>query len=77
MQPEPEHLFSPVEFTVPAALGETDNALLLDSKPKMVFARDGLHARVVCLHSLDKAHYAFRYAGCHSRARVACRPPEK
>jgi three-Cys-motif partner protein len=59
-----DHLFDPVEFHVPVAAREaTGSALQLDTKSTLVnFPEDGHHARVVCLHSLDKAHYASKYA---------------
>jgi three-Cys-motif partner protein len=58
-----DHLFDPVGFLAPAVGHEASaHAVHLDRSPTLVFAPDGFHARVVSLHSLDKAHYAFTYA---------------
>ena len=37
-------------------------AVALDREQRLVRVDDGLYARRVCLHSLDKAHYASYYA---------------
>ena len=41
---------------------ELTEALALDRETTLVASPDGLLARAVCLHSLDKAHYAHYYA---------------
>lgn len=47
---------------------ELDAALDLDRRPKLIRDSDGLLTREVCVHSLDKAHYAKYYADIVGRA---------
>lgn len=61
-----DHLFDPGEAAkrergAPTSSELTD-ALALDRDTTLVTAPDGLPARKVCVHSLDKAHYAHYYA---------------
>ncbi len=60
-----EHLFDTDGFQVaaPARIATADGALDLDKKPTLINCPDDdNYARVVCLHSMDKAHYASKYA---------------
>ena len=61
-----EHLFeldpAPTAKTRRASVSELADAVSLDRIPTLVRAPDGQVARKVCLHSLDKAHYAHYYA---------------
>jgi three-Cys-motif partner protein len=64
MSAQVDRLFAvdPADAAAPA--GEAvESAVALDQKPTLVrLPEDGLLARKVCLHSLDKAHYASGYA---------------
>lgn len=59
-------LFDPAEYGAAerrkARPDPASEALALDHETKLVMADDGDLARVVALHSLDKAHYAHYYA---------------
>jgi len=65
MSPE-DHLFDlgafPKASRRSSQPSELTEALALDRETKLVTGPDGLLARAVCLHSLDKAHYAHYYA---------------
>jgi three-Cys-motif partner protein len=61
-----DHLFELAEIAQVArregSTCELTTALKLDREQTLVPAPDGLWARKVCLHSLDKAHYSHYYA---------------
>jgi hypothetical protein len=62
----PDHLFDPIGFKAPAPktgeLAELNELARLERERTLVYGPDGQFARQVCLHSLDKAHYAHYYA---------------
>jgi three-Cys-motif partner protein len=71
-----DQLFTTVEVRtrrdrLPSGL---DEALRFDRKRTLVTGSEGLPARRVCLHSLDKAHYARYYAAIVGRAMKVAYP---
>jgi three-Cys-motif partner protein len=76
-----DHLFDPGQYrgelAVPSRASsprELTEALALDRETQLVAGDDGLPARKVALHSLDKAHYAHYYADIVGRAMRSAYP---
>jgi three-Cys-motif partner protein len=65
-RPDADQLFEFAQIAHAAqregSASELKTALKLDRQATLVRAPDGLWARKVCLHSLDKAHYSHYYA---------------